>query len=286
VIRIDGGGPMFAAATTERLIREASDRANPQRLAAVRGLGEQAMTEEIITCLSAIVRQCRQQPTGLAIEAAKALAQSDDPRISMVLAGLLDHESTYDLQHYLVTALSHPRHATALAPIVAAALRELHATGFCHWLEALLTRIGTPEAKSAWEDYRIASVDPLLQSALGRLKLEVIPDSAENELADIDTPQARKALATLREEMVWPLLHIAETSESYDRVAEAVTKLKALKVLSVPGSAEALRDFLNQPARALTKYIYRQEHVETGALESWTDRIERSSSDFGQRPER
>ena len=71
---------------------------------------------------------------------------------------------------------------------------------------------------------------------------------------------------------------MAKTSENYDRVAEAVTKLKALKILSVPGSAEALQEFLGQPARALTKYIYRQEHVESGALESWTDRMERAAA--------
>ena len=178
------------------------------RLNAIRELGRQAMNEDIMACLMAVMRQCRQQPNGMAIEAAKVLAQSGDPRISTVLAQFLDHELTYDLQHYLVTVLGHPRHGTALAPIVAAALRELRATGFCRWLEVLLAQIGTPEAKRM-ESYRVASVDPVLRSALDRLKLEVIPDLAEKELADIDTPQARHALATLRREMIgrcftWP----------------------------------------------------------------------------------
>jgi hypothetical protein len=88
----------------------------------------------------------------------------------------------------------------------------------------------------------------------------------------------------LRCEMVSLLVHIVSTSDNYDRVAEAVTKLKTLKILSVPGSAEALQDFLRQPARLLIKYVYRQEQVESGALESWTERFERSSSNFGQRP--
>ncbi|WP_119392861.1 hypothetical protein [Taklimakanibacter lacteus] len=277
---------MFAATTTQRLVRAATDAGNPRRLEAIRELGRQAMSEEIIACLASVVRQCRQQPNGMAIAAAKALAQSADPRISAALAEFLDHESTYELQHYLVTVLSHPRHGIALMPIVAAALRELGATGHCHWLENLLTTIGTPEARNAWEEFRTASVAPVLRSALNRLKLEVIPDSAERELADIDTPQARQALATLRREMVWPVLHIAKTSESYDRVADAITKLKALKILSVPGSAEALQDFLSQPARPLTQWVHRQEHVESGALESWTERYERSTSDFGQRPAR
>lgn len=275
---------MFAAASTQRLVREATDEGNPRRLNAISELGRQAMNEEIIACLSAIVRQCRQQPNGMAVAAAKALAQSDDPRISTVLAQLLDHEAVSDLQHYLVMTLAHPRHGTALAPIVKAASRELGATGHCHWLEGLIAAIGTPQAKTAWEEYRIASVDSVLQVALARLKLSVIPEVAEQDLADIGTPNALRALATLRQEMVWPLLHIARTSDNYDSVGQAVIKLKALKILSVPGSAEALQDFLSLPARTLTQWVHRHEHVESGALESWTERYERSSSDFGQRP--
>jgi hypothetical protein len=275
---------MFAAATTQRLFRNATDEANPRRLDAIRELGQQAMSEDIIAYLLTIVRQSRRHPAGLAIEAVKALASSDDPRVSSGLAQLLDHESSHDLQHYLMTILGHPRHGAAVAPIVEAALRDLHATGFCHWVEALLSQIGTPEAKKAWESYRAASVGPMLQAALARLKLGVIPDSAEGELADINTPEARQALVALRREMVSLLVHIVSTSDNYDRVAEAVTKLKTLKILSVPGSAEALQDFLRQPARMLTKYVYRQEQVESGALESWTERFERSSSTFGQRP--
>jgi len=275
---------MFAAATTQRLVHEATDAGNPRRLDAISELGRQEMSEEIIGGLAAVVRQSRHQPSGTAVAAAKVLAQSNHPRISTVLAELLDHEANSDLQHFLVMTLAHPRHSAAIAPIIAAASRELAATGHCHWLEGLLGAIGTPQAKSAWDEYRAASVDSILQAALARLKLSVIPEVAEQDLADIGTPAADRALAALRQEMIRPLLHIAKTSDNYDNVGRAITKLKTLKILSVPGSAEAMQDFLSQPARKLIRWIPRQEHVESGALESWTDRVERSSSDFGQRP--
>ena len=83
---------MFAAATTQRLFRDATDETSPRRLNAIRELGRQAMNEDIMACLMAVMRQCRQQPNGMAIEAAKVLAQSGDPRISTVLAQFLDHE--------------------------------------------------------------------------------------------------------------------------------------------------------------------------------------------------
>lgn len=275
---------MFSGIIVKRLIRQASDSNHPRRLDAIKMLGNRPMTTESIACLADIVRRYHDRPTGDALEAAKSLAKSGDPRISAVLASLISIDSNYQLKDYLVATLSHPKHEAAIPPILEAASRELNATGRCQWVQGVLEAIGTAEATSGWNSFRRASVKPILRTALGQMKsLSMVPENTEGDLQSIGTPEAFAALDTLRREMIGPLLRIVLDSDDYDGVKGAVEKLQSLKTLSVPGSSEALQRFLSLPARKLVKWQEFSEQDESGALKRWTDKREESSRDFGQR---
>jgi len=270
---------MFTRLRVKRLIAQLRDHDHPNWANAMRELATLPKVDGAVDALVGQLDGSGGLHENLVVETLGGVA---DERASMALARRLSHPAGGHGQWRMAKALAHPRHAPAVAEIMAAARREYSRTDACNWAEETLRRIGTAEALSGIESLRGECVPYLLRAARKSLGLGFIPTQETEALKGLGSAAANDALRQIEREMVKPLLHMALTHENFGAVRDALAQLSEI---ATPEAHAALEHWHAQPARVLTRVDYHEEQDDSGALRHWESATQVLSSCFGQAPE-